>query len=66
MKCLLLISSLFACATWTCVHTLAAAGQPAVAEIIPPLPTLSPPVREVQVPPDRCTTLRGPARSCGN
>ncbi|MGA2258834.1 MAG: hypothetical protein ABSG53_29555 [Thermoguttaceae bacterium] len=46
MKCLALISILFACATWTGVHALAAAGQPAVAGSIPPLPTLSTPARE--------------------
>ena len=46
MKCLASISILFACAIWTGVHALAAAGQSAVAESIPPLPTPSSPVRE--------------------
>ena len=44
MRCLTMVSVLLACSMWAGIRGLAAAENPAAAEILPPLPTLLPPV----------------------
>ena len=71
MKRLSMVSILFACATWAGIHALAAAdkpaaGQPAAAENLPPLPTIPPPIDPIPPPIDvRETPRSGPLLQTG-